>query len=603
MSSQTNILKKLNSFYKSLSFSFLISYESSKGYFIKRVLMEGCGGLIPIINVFMSKEVINYLVEAVDTNVNKVIHPLIISICLIFIINILNQIIKTYSEVYANIHKDIISNYINKQINKKISSLDLSFFDSPHLYNELVNVRRDSPAIETLTWFAVSFIRFSIQLIATITVIGSLYWAFPILLIVFSIPSIITEKKFAEYSYFWMREMVPEERKMNYIQEIITNRGTAKDMRLFNLFDPMINRHNSIWNSYFSQRERITLSKGKWVCLSLIFNQFILLFIYLYTAVSIVHEKLTIGDFALYIGITAQVISSLDNLIRSGSQIYDNDLKISRFKDFLSWEPCLMVSGCLEVPSNPIIEFVNVSFKYPNTNRYILRNLNLKILPGEKVALIGLNGAGKTTLIKLLLRFYDPSEGSIVMNSIDIRKYNVDSLRKLFGVLFQDYFNYAFNVRENISLPNLSLSRDETRILQACVMSGANHIVNRFDRGLETYLTKQFDYSGEELSGGEWQKIALGRTFFRDSQIMILDEPSSALDPEAEDALFQKITHLCNGKTTIFISHRLSTVTMADRILLLENGRIIENGSHLELIHASGKYARLFKLQAQRYAN
>ena len=594
------IIKKLNSFIKSLTFSFRISYDSNKHYFLKRIIMQMFEGLVPIINVFLAKEIINNIVNAVNTNAD-VYYTLSSNIILLFIVNILNGIVSTYSEVYANIHKDIITNYINVQINSKVSSLDMSFFDSPYLYNELINVRRDSQAIQTLTWFAVSFIRFIMQFSISISVLAGLHWIFPVLLLIFAIPSIIIEKKFIEYSYSWIREMAPEERKMNYIQEIITRRDTAKDMRLFNLFDAMISRYNFIWKHYFYQKKKITTSKGKWLSLCSVFPQFVLMAIYFYTAILIIHKVLTIGDFGLYIGIAGQVTNSLHNLINLGAQIYDNDLKISRFKEFLSWEPCLMTNGSLKPSLKPTIEFVNVSFRYPNTSRYILKNLNLKLIYGEKIALIGLNGAGKSTLIKLLLRFYDPSEGSILMDGTDIREYDLNELRKVFGVLFQDFFNYAFRVSENVALSNLSLVNDERKILNACIMSGADKIVNRLTLGVETYLTKQFDYAGEELSGGEWQKIALARTFFRDSPIMILDEPSSALDPEAEDSAFKKISELSSGKTTIFISHRLSTVTMADKVLLLENGKIIENGSHHELMNAAGKYAYLFNLQARRY--
>ncbi|NLW90736.1 MAG: ABC transporter ATP-binding protein [Syntrophomonadaceae bacterium] len=363
----------------------------------------------------------------------------------------------------------------------------------------------------------------------------------------------------------------------------------------------MIDQHQTLWRKYFHDKSKVTIQKGKWVSICSAFNQIVLIIIYFYTAMKIFDKSLTVGDFSLYIGAAGQVINSLFNLIDSGSQMYDNDLKISKFKEFLAWKPAIQESGSLTMPEKPSIEFTNVSFKYPNTERYILKNINFTLPYGEKVALIGLNGAGKSTMIKLLLRLYDPTEGQILINEVDIRKYDVQELRKVFGALFQDYSNYAFSVRENIALSNVSDIHNEERVWKACCASGADSMVKRFGRGLDTYLTKIFNYDGEELSGGEWQKIALARTFFRDADIVILDEPSSALDPYAEDVLFKQIVDLYAGKTVVFVSHHLSTITMADKILLIENGEIVENGSHQDLMKSAGKYAFLFNLQAQRY--
>jgi ABC-type multidrug transport system fused ATPase/permease subunit len=282
--------------------------------------------------------------------------------------------------------------------------------------------------------------------------------------------------------------------------------------------------------------------------------------------------------------------------------IYDNKLRINNYKRFLTWQPKIISNQGITLQNkNPYIEFINVSFKYPNTDSDILHNLNLTISPQEKIALVGLNGAGKSTIVKLLLRFYDPTEGQILIDGKDIREYDLVNIRKIFGVVFQDFSSYAFTVRENIGMSDYENLNDENRIKYAAEMSSAYEFIKNWEKGFDTYLTKQFEMDGHELSGGEWQKIALSRAFFKEASIMILDEPSSNLDPEAEYQVFEHFANLCKDKGAIFISHRLSTIVMTDRILVLENGKIIESGSHNELMKINGKYAYLFNLQAEKY--
>jgi ABC-type multidrug transport system fused ATPase/permease subunit len=399
-----------------------------------------------------------------------------------------------------------------------------------------------------------------------------------------------------------MYNRAPEERKLNYIQSIMTDRFYTKEVKLFNLFQPFFSRYKTIWKIWFTEKQSIIKRKCFWAIFTSILPRVGLLFLTLFVVFRIIRKLLTLGDFSYYTGLGGQFTGSIYILINSISQIYDNKLRINNYKRFLTWQPKILPNqGIMLQNKNPYIEFRDVSFKYPNTDTYTLQNLNFTISSRERIALVGLNGAGKSTMVKLLLRFYDPTEGQIIVDGRDLKEYELNNVRKIFGVVFQDFSNYAFTARENIGLSDYENIHDEKRVKYAAEMSSAFEFIKKWEKGFDTYLTKQFEMDGHELSGGEWQKMALARAFFKDASIMILDEPSSNLDPEAEYQVFQHFANLCKDRGAVFISHRLSSIVMTDRILVLENGKIIESGSHKELMNANGRYAYLFNLQAEKY--
>ena len=363
----------------------------------------------------------------------------------------------------------------------------------------------------------------------------------------------------------------------------------------------MINEFMLYWKEWFQEKQKIVIQKSFWSSISMILPQIASALILVYVGIKILNKTLSIGDFTLYSSLIVQFSGGIGSIFSSFTQTYENEIKLNNFKSFLGWKTKLVTNGKMKIKSPVVIEFRNVSFKYPDTERYILKEVSFKIDKYEKVALVGLNGAGKSTIIKLMLRLYDPTEGTIFINSINIKEYDIEGLRKTFGVVFQDFCCYALKLRENITIADIENDTDDETITAACHAAGMDALLKKFSNNLDIYLTKQFDDKGEELSGGEWQKIAIARAYFQNSEFMIMDEPTSSLDPEAEYAMFETLTNLCKKKGAIFISHRLSSVTMADRILVLENGKIIESGSHKELMQNKGQYAHLFTLQAERY--
>lgn len=284
--------------------------------------------------------------------------------------------------------------------------------------------------------------------------------------------------------------------------------------------------------------------------------------------------------------------------------IYGDKLRINNIRNFDKFKEELKSTKNLTLRGDVSVEFKNVSFSYPNTEQLILDNINFKISKREKVCIVGINGAGKTTIMKLMLRFYDVSSGEILINDINIKEYDIKELRRAFNVYFQDLSNYSFTLKENIIISDVNNSqKGDKDIYEALEHSHAIEMVKFFPKKLEQYITKSFDENGIELSGGQYQKIALARMFYRDSNIVLLDEPSASLDPEAEYELFLYLEQYCKGKTTIFTSHRLSNIHLADKIILIENGKVIEYGTHEELIDQNNRYAQLYRYQAERFKN
>lgn len=591
---------KINQLFYIIRNCFEISYKSSKKYFFIRVILEILMTFVPFMILVTNKNVINAIV-ALPNEVNDHINNFLLLAALLLCLEIISIIMRKIQEYCGGVHKDLIGRKINEKIAKQAVSLDLAYFDSTKYYNEITNTKRDSFALESFTWLIIDLLRAVVQFLISVIVLIKLNWIFTFIIVISAIPSLIIEKKFTRRIYNWQRKRVPEERKMGYIMNILTGRNYAKDIRLFGIQEDLLRKHKELWNKWFSEKRHLTFKKIKWVTILTIVPKIASVSILIFVGIRIINGILTIGHYALYMGIVAQLMNGISSLITHISSLYDNHIRIENYNKFIQWESNIVNNGTRIPDYLSIIEFDNVTFKYPDIDSYVLKNVSFKIDIKEKIALVGVNGAGKSTIVKLLLRYYDPTEGTIYLNGIDLREYDINALRRCYSVMFQDFSNYAFSIRENVTLSDISNKDDDIKLSRACEKSDLNTLINKFESGLDTFLTRQFEEDGKELSGGEWQKIAIARTFFRDGSIIILDEPSSSLDAEAEHRIFEKFMLLCEGKGAIIISHRLSNVTMADRIIVIENGTVIEDGSHEYLMKQDGRYAYLFNLQADKY--
>jgi len=320
-----------------------------------------------------------------------------------------------------------------------------------------------------------------------------------------------------------------------------------------------------------------------------------------FSVFDVVNQKIGIGDLQYNLSMTSRLHTQAQTLVDTINQFLENNTRLIELREFMNLQPKVEKSGTLKPSNNPRIEFCNVSFRYPNTEQYVLKDCSFTIEPHEKVGLIGLNGAGKSTIFKLMFRFYDPQEGCIKLDGVDLKEYDIYAVRKVFGVLFQDYVTYCLPLREIIALSDFDERFNDEKLKKACDISGVSAIIKDWEQGFDSVLGRYYADNGKDLSGGQWQLVGLARAYFKDSEYMILDEPSAALDPISEDRIFEQLYHLSEGKTSVTISHRLSNTTLADKILVIDDGHIIEQGSHSELLKKNGKYAKLFNLQASKY--
>ncbi|MBQ7719077.1 MAG: ABC transporter ATP-binding protein, partial [Clostridia bacterium] len=379
----------------------------------------------------------------------------------------------------------------------------------------------------------------------------------------------------------------------------------VKEVRMFGLSDILIGSYREVFDRYFAGLKKLYIHEGSWHIGLSFLSSAVNFFLYVFIARRVAGGEFEIGDYSLYTGALSSISGGISNLISTTASIYEGTLFIDNMIAFMNERQTVvpLLAEPLKVKHHAPheIELRNVSFHYPGTERDVIKNVSLRISAGETVVLVGLNGAGKTTLIKLITRLYDPTEGEILLDGRDIREYDIQDLYSLFGIIFQDFGRYAFSVRQNIAFGDINREIDQDEIEEAARRSAADAFIDALPSGYDTPLMRYFEESGIELSIGQWQKLSIARAFYGDSDIVILDEPTASLDAIAEQEVFNQFDRLRHNKMTIFVSHRLSSATVATKIIVLKNGEVAEIGSHAELMAAEGEYYRLFTTQAQHY--
>jgi len=427
----------------------------------------------------------------------------------------------------------------------------------------------------------------------------------PVIVLAAAVPRGALHSLFMSTEWSVVRLGAPEARQMQYFSEIVTSDQHAKEVRLFDLGDTFVDLYRRAFSVLYGALQRVRWQRAGWNVATAFCAAAGAGAVYAYIAVGAAMGAVTVGDLVLYTGLLFGLHTTLwmfANCVRNG---YGDLLDLSLFFDFLDLSPRLSIlpeerRRRVSRPLSTGIVLEKVSFAYPGTDHLVLDKVDLEIEAGRTVALVGTNGAGKTTLVKLLTRLYDPTGGRILLGGVDLREYDIDDLRQAFGVVLQDFVRYHLTVRENIGFGQIDAAADEARLLQAAERGQAAEVIARLPRGMDTLLGREFP-EGMELSGGEWQKIAIARGFMRNAEILVLDEPTAALDARSEQALYERFAELVTGRTALFISHRLATVRLVDRIAVLDGGRVAESGDHDELMTLRGQYARLFALQAERY--
>jgi ATP-binding cassette subfamily B protein len=563
------------------------------------------GALLPASQAWLGKLIVDGVVASVQgaggsEQIRTVFFYLILELGLFLLSTALNHARRLIQQLIQL----QLANRIRGEIIRKALTLDLSFFEHPEFYDRLQNARRESgykpvdlitdtfqivQNTITLISFAVLLLRFSPWLV--------------IVLLATSIPAFIAETRYSEEGFRLLTRRAPESRRINYLARLLTEDSAAKEIKLFNLGETLLARYMTLFEKFFQEDKSLALRRavvgfGLGIIATLGFYGS-----YAWIVWHTVQGKISLGDMTLYLTIFRQGQSTFQAILSAVGTIYENNLFMANFFDFLGLKPQMGAAArrqTLPVSLHRGIEFRGVGFRYPEAEDWALRDIDLSLCPGEKIALVGPNGAGKTTLIKLLTRLYDPTEGTILIDGVDIRDLDPLDLRQRIGVIFQDFVRYHLPAAENIGFGQIEALDRTDQIVESARKSGAHAVIENLPEGYQTMLGRWF-HGGHELSVGQWQKIALARAFMREAEILVLDEPTASLDAETEYEIFRNFQELTDGKMAILISHRFSTVRMADRIVVIQEGRIAEIGSHEELLRREGIYAHLFSMQAEGY--
>jgi ATP-binding cassette subfamily B protein len=521
-----------------------------------------------------------------------------------FVLGAIGNLLGTFSNICQQLLQEQVANRIQMLVMRQANNLDLIFFERPQFYDLLQQVQQGAtyrPVQMVQTAFGL--IRQLLTFVSLLALLVNLEWFIAAGALISPIPAFVSSARYGWQGYQMMRWQSPLRRMMAYLTNLMTTDIYNKEVKLFTVGDFFIERFSNLFQRYYAQTRSLVIRRylagAFWSMLTVLTSGLT----FFYVALRTLQGQLSVGDLTMYVQAADGVSQAFGNLLTGLQGMYEHQLYLSTLFELLDFKPSV------QAPEHPIpirhpiqqgIEFRNVTYTYEGKDAPALDNVSFHIEPGETVAIVGHNGAGKTTLVKLLARLYDPQSGQVLIDGHDLREYDPDELRGEFGVLFQDYVQYQFSARENIGIGRVERLEDTPAIAAAASRSGAAAVIENLPEGFDTVLGKWFD-GGVNLSGGEWQKVALGRAFMRDAQILILDEPSAALDARAEYELFSRLQQLAHGRTAIFISHRFSTVRQADRILVFELGKLIECGTHEELMALNGRYAELFNLQAASY--
>ena len=580
-------------------------WQSSPGWTIARLVLVVFQGLLPLAIIYLAKLIIDTVtvgLQASDPDaVFERVLPLII---LAGAVTIFNSLCQSLTELVNTAHAQQVTDYMQGIIHVKSVEADLEYYENAKYHDALQRAQQEAPyrPPQILNRLAQAS-QNAISLVAMVGLLVSLHWGIIGLLLVATIPAVLVRMKYSRIMYTWQRRRTQLERESMYLGWMLTNEQFAKEVRLFDLGYWFGEEYKQIRQQLYREKLSLSTKRSLAFFLSQAFAGILIFSVFAYIIYQTVRGVLLLGDLVLYYQALQRGQNNLRLTLNNLSGLYEDNLFLANLYEFLDLKPRIKESEQpkpLPAKFEQGIAFNNVSFQYADSARQALKNINLTIKPGETIALVGENGSGKTTLIKLLCRLYDPTSGNITIDGMDLRLFEIAELRRQVSVIFQDYAKYHFSAEENIRLGNIEVKPKDANILSAAMRSGAHEVITKLPQGYDTVLGKLFD-RGEELSIGQWQKVALARAFLRDSQVIVLDEPTSAMDPKAEYEIFKKFRELIKDQSAILITHRLSTVKMADRIYVMDNGSIVESGTHDELMQLQQSYAHLFETQAQNY--
>ena len=581
-------------------------FETHRGYTVAILLLRAIRSLIPVAVLWIGKLIIDGVIAGVAT-VHAGGRPdwwhLAGLVGLELGIAVVGEGLARLSSLLESLLGDLFANRLSVRLMQHAATLDLAQFEDPEIYDHLERARRQTVGRIGLFTLLLGTAQDLITLIALASVLlVQLPWLL-LLLTVAVLPAFLGEAHFASLGYSLLFRWTPERRLLDYLRYMGASDESAKEVKLFGLSNFRVGRYATLSDKFYQENKELAVKRN--IVSTLLVTLGTLGYYGAYGVIiyRTVMGAFTIGTLTFLAGSFRQSRSLIQSVLISFSSIYEQSLYLSDLFTFFDVRPSVVSKPGARAVPRPLqsgFRFENVGFRYPGSERWAVRGLSFSFEPHERIALVGENGAGKTTLVKLLSRLYDPDEGRILLDGVDLRDYDLDSLRKNIGIIFQDFVRYDFVLRENIGVSQVEALDDDARIREAARRSLADSVAKRVPQGFDQMLGRRFD-NGVELSGGEWQKVALARAYMRDAQVLILDEPTAALDARAEYEVFLRFAELTKGRMAVLISHRFSTVRMADRILVLKGGELVDDGTHEELVARGGLYAELFSLQAAGY--
>ena len=562
-------------------------------------------GLLPLAMLYLTKLLIDAVTEGLKTPSAEASLTRITTILAgLAGVAVANAMLTVVASLISRIHAQVVTDHMHGLLQAKSVEVDLEYYENAQYQDTLHRAQQEAPYRPTSILNALlQFGQDAISLLAMAGILWWLHWGVIPILMLTAIPYFFVRLQQSNRLFAWERDRTPLERKAWYVNMLLTQGTAAKEVRLFDL-GPQLRQWFQDARSVL-RRERIALER-RWALAGLaaqIVGVVGVFGVYSFVAFRTIQGLLTVGDLVMFFQAVQRASGFLERLGWSVSNLYESNLFLTTLDEFLGIQSRLPESAHPKLFPQPIkqgITFDHVSFQYPHEERVAIRDFTFAIRPGEHVAFVGANGSGKTTLVKLLCRLYDPSGGRITIDGADLRDYPIADVRCAVSGIFQDFVKFQLSAKDNIALGVRSPDVDLSAVTQAAKQAGVHETIERLPKGYESLLGTLFD-GGHELSIGEWQKVALARAILRDSQILILDEPTSAMDAKAEAELFERFHELAQGRMAILISHRLSTVKMADRIFVVDRGEIVEQGAHDDLMRQQGLYATLFLTQAQHY--
>lgn len=596
-------MKKWMETVKSLLYSIKIVFKADKLRFLLSVIIQIVNTLLGYLLLYIGKCTIDTILYSISNDIEfekavfgvgkLVIVSFSISFCLI-ICNLKYEILLQKLQLQLGL-------YIDKEMSEQVLKLDMSYFDNSTFYDDIASALDGKSKINFLIYRVTFFCANILNIAIAVFIIYS--WSLSpliILLCIFIFPGVLIREKYVTEIYLYENKNRGLARKISYLISLIYEKYAAKEIRYYQISEWIVRKYKINWGSFLKGLKKIIYKLGIIDSLVNTLPEIVIGIVVSYLVWEIVEQKLSIGDFTYLLGIFSGLKDNILNLVGDLAKLEESKLAIRNYKKFMSFESKVIGERDINLESIFSIEFNNVSFKYPNTEKYILDQISFKIAGNEKIAIVGVNGAGKSTIIKLLLRFYEPDNGEIRINGEKIQNYRVDSLRARFSIIFQDFITYSLSIKENVIISDLKKENDEDEVWSALRYSGVLTYFKDKKITLETNVGKEYDDNGIELSGGNRQKLAIARAIFRKADFLIMDEPNSALDITAEKDLFDKIKILYKDKGIIMISHRLGNLDFVDKIYVVEKGKIIEEGSQSSLIKKRGKFYKLLSIQKNK---